>query len=102
MLPCSPGAVRRRDFREPSTATRGDGACCPTETEQRSGGPMHRKNLRRAARLGALALTLALPAAAQAATHPTVTTGGPTMLTFNSVRLTGSVDPNGASTTWQF
>jgi hypothetical protein len=63
---------------------------------------MQRRDLRWAARVAALALTFVLPSVAQAASAPTVTTGGVANLTFNSVRLTGTVDPNGASTKWQF
>ncbi|HEU4975790.1 MAG TPA: fibronectin type III domain-containing protein [Baekduia sp.] len=50
----------------------------------------------------ALVTALALPAAAQAATAPAVTTGGAANRTPTSVRLTGTVDPNGAPTTYQF
>jgi hypothetical protein len=63
---------------------------------------MHRTNIRRLARASALAATLALPAAAQAATPPGATTGGAANITFSAARLTGSVDPNGAQTTYQF
>lgn len=50
----------------------------------------------------AAALTMAAPAAAQAATKPAVTTGGAANITQDAVRLTGKVDPNGASTQYQF
>ena len=63
---------------------------------------MHLTNLRRLTRASALAVTLALPAAAQAATPPGVATGGAATITFSSAQLTGSVDPNGAQTTYQF
>ena len=62
---------------------------------------MHR-NFKWALRAGALALTLALPTAAQAATAPGVTTGGAANVAQQTARLTGSVDPNGAATTVQF
>jgi hypothetical protein len=63
---------------------------------------MHFKNLGRALGAGALALTLALPAAAQAATAPGVTTGGAASIAQQTARLTGAVDPNGDATTYQF
>jgi hypothetical protein len=63
---------------------------------------MHVKNITWALRAGALALTLALPAAAQAATAPAVTTGGAANIAQQTARLTGSVDPNGDATTYQF
>jgi len=47
-------------------------------------------------------LTLALPAIAPAATKPTVATGTTTRLTPTTVRLWGTVDPNGATTTYLF
>jgi hypothetical protein len=66
---------------------------------------MLRRDLRRAARAAALALALALvplAAAQAAATAPTVTTGGAANVTFSGATLTGTVDPNGAVTTYQF
>jgi hypothetical protein len=64
---------------------------------------MHRRTLGWARRAGALALALAaLPAAAQAATAPTVTTGGTSNLAQQTVTLAGAVDPNDADTTGQF
>ncbi|HEY6761619.1 MAG TPA: hypothetical protein VI318_19110 [Baekduia sp.] len=65
---------------------------------------MHRSTLGwTARRVGALALTLAaLPAAAQAATAPAVTTGGTSNRAQQTVTLAGVVDPNGAPTTVQF
>jgi hypothetical protein len=63
---------------------------------------MHRTTMNWALRAGALALTLALPAAAQAATAPVATTGGAANVAQQTARLTGSVDPNGAATTVQF
>lgn len=48
------------------------------------------------------ALLAGLPAVASAATPPAVTTGGSTKVTSTSVRLVGSVDPNGAKTTYLF
>jgi hypothetical protein len=63
---------------------------------------MHFKNIGRALGAGALALTLALPAAAQAATAPGVTTGGAASIAQQTARLTGAVDPNGDATTYQF
>jgi len=47
-------------------------------------------------------LTLALPAIAPAATKPTVATGTTTRLAPTTVRLWGTVDPNGATTTYLF
>lgn len=63
---------------------------------------MHRSHMRWALRAGALALTLALPTAAQAATAPGVGTGGAANVAQTTVRLTGAVDPNGDTTTFQF
>jgi hypothetical protein len=63
---------------------------------------MHRRNLKWALRAGALALTLGLPTAAQAATAPGVTTGGAANVAQQTARLTGAVDPNGDATTYQF
>jgi hypothetical protein len=62
---------------------------------------MH-NNIRWALRAGALALTLVAPAAAQAAAVPGVTTGGAANIAQQTARLTGSVDPNDAATTFQF
>jgi hypothetical protein len=50
----------------------------------------------------ALALAPALPVAAQAAQAPSAVTRGAADVTPQTARLTGSVDPNGASTTYQF
>lgn len=50
----------------------------------------------------ATALLIGLPATATAATKPTVTTGGATKVTPTSVRLVGTVTPNGAKTTYRF
>jgi len=50
----------------------------------------------------AVAAALLLPAAAQAASAPGVKTGGVADLAPLSVRLTGTVDPNGGATTFQF
>jgi len=63
---------------------------------------MHRTNMKWALRAGVLALALALPSAAQAATAPGVTTGGAANVAQQTARLTGSVDPNAAATTFQF
>jgi hypothetical protein len=63
---------------------------------------MHRTTITRALGAGAVALTLALPTAAQAATAPVATTGGAANIAQQTARLTGSVDPNGAATTIQF
>jgi hypothetical protein len=64
---------------------------------------MHLRTTRGALRtVAALAATLALPAAAQAATAPAVTTGGAANVAQQTARLTGSVDPNGDATTFQF
>ena len=50
----------------------------------------------------AVGFTLALPAIAPAATKPTVATGTTTRLTPTTVRLWGTVNPNGAKTTYLF
>jgi hypothetical protein len=64
---------------------------------------MHRRTFGWALRAGALALTLAaLPAAAQAASAPTATTGGASNVAQQTVTLAGAVDPNDAATTVQF
>lgn len=62
---------------------------------------MHLKRTRAA---GAVALALAalLPAAAEAATAPGVATGSAADVAQQTARLTGSVDPNGDATTFQF
>jgi hypothetical protein len=51
--------------------------------------------------LSAVAVGMVMPAAALAAT-PAATTGTPSKLTFSSVRLRGSVDPNKQNTTYYF
>jgi hypothetical protein len=65
---------------------------------------MHLENIRATA--GAVALTLAAllaPAtAAQAASAPTVTTGAAADVAQLTARLTASIDPNGATTTYVF
>ncbi len=48
------------------------------------------------------ALLIGLPAAASAATKPSVTTGGVSKTTSTTVRLVGTVNPNGAKTTYRF
>jgi hypothetical protein len=64
---------------------------------------MHRRTFGLALRAGALALTLfAVPAAAQAATAPGVSTGGAANVAQQTARLTGAVDPNGDTTGYQF
>src|SRR4051812_47207534 len=64
---------------------------------------MHRRMVRQAALGAALASMFALPTAAQAAVaKPAVTTGGAAQITFSGARLTGTVDPNGAPTTYVF
>jgi hypothetical protein len=63
---------------------------------------MDRRRSWTARTLATLTVALALPCAAQAASAPTVTTGGAANVTPVSVRLTGTVDPNGATTTYQF
>jgi hypothetical protein len=63
---------------------------------------MHFTTMRGALGAGALALTLTLPAAAQAATAPGATTGGAAAVAQQTARLTGNVDPNGDPTTYQF
>jgi hypothetical protein len=63
---------------------------------------MHRRTITWALRAGALALTLVLPSAAQAATAPGVTTGGAANVAQQTARLTGAVDPNGDTTGYQF
>jgi hypothetical protein len=61
---------------------------------------MHLSKIR--AGVAALALSALLPAAAQAADAPGVTTGGAANVAQQTARLTGNVDPNGAATTFQF
>jgi hypothetical protein len=70
----------------------------------RLGGTMHMRTTRWAVRAGATAaLTLLLPAAAQAATAaPGVSTGGAASVQQQTARLTGAVDPNGLATKYQF
>jgi hypothetical protein len=63
---------------------------------------MHVKTIRAALGVGAFALALALPVAAQAATAPAVTSGGAANIAQQTARLTGTVNPDGASTTVQF
>jgi hypothetical protein len=64
---------------------------------------MHLRTMKGALRaVAVLTATLALPAAAQAATAPGVTTGGAASVAQQTARLTGSVDPNGDTTTFQF
>jgi hypothetical protein len=62
---------------------------------------MHLKKIRAGA-LAVGATALLLPAAAQAATAPGVTTGGAANVAQQTARLTGSIDPNGDATTFQF
>jgi hypothetical protein len=52
--------------------------------------------------LVALLVALALPALAQAASRPTVSTGPARQVSFSSALLTGSVNPNGANTSYYF
>lgn len=47
-------------------------------------------------------LALVLPASAQAATRPAVATGKATKITATTVHLVGTVNPNGAKTTYLF
>jgi hypothetical protein len=63
---------------------------------------MHRNDFKGVLGAGAIALMLTLPAAAQAATAPGVTTGGAASVAQQTARLTGSVDPNADATTFQF
>lgn len=49
-----------------------------------------------------VAALTALPSVAQAATKPVVTTGGTSNVVQQSARISGSVDPNGAATTYFF
>lgn len=51
--------------------------------------------------IAAVAASLLLTASAQAAV-PTVTTGNPTTITQTSVKLNGTIKPNGENTTWHF
>jgi hypothetical protein len=62
---------------------------------------MHLKKIRAGA-LAVGATALLLPAAAQAANAPGVTTGGAANVAQQTGRLTGSLDPNGDATTFQF
>ena len=52
--------------------------------------------------LVALLEALALPTLAQAASRPTVSTGSAKQVSFGSALLTGSVNPNGANTSYYF
>jgi hypothetical protein len=63
---------------------------------------MHFKSIRAALGAGAFALALALPVTAQAATAPAVVTGGAANVAQQTARLTGTVNPNGDTTTFQF
>ena len=54
------------------------------------------------AALTALALALAVPAIAAAATKPGVSTGGASKVTITTATLTGKVNPHGAPTTYFF
>jgi hypothetical protein len=54
------------------------------------------------AALAALALTLAVPAMAAAATKPGVSTGGASKVTITTATLNGRVNPHGAATTYFF
>jgi hypothetical protein len=61
-----------------------------------------RSTFRGRAALAVAIAVFALPAAAQAAGKPVVTTGATSNLTFSSVTLAGHVTPNGAPTTYFF
>lgn len=63
---------------------------------------MHSFIRRQVAPLGALVVALALPAAAHAAAAPTAQTRGAANITPQTAQLTGAVDPNDLSTTYQF
>lgn len=64
---------------------------------------MHLGRRSRALAMGALGLMLLAPAGASAqSTKPAVTTGGAADVTLQTATLTGSVDPNGAQTTYFF
>ena len=52
--------------------------------------------------LAVLLVSLALPALAQAAGRPIVSTGSAKQITYGSAVLTGSVDPNGVDTSYYF
>jgi hypothetical protein len=56
----------------------------------------------RAGAVAAAAAALLLPAAAQAASAPGVSTGSAANVAQQTARLTGTVDPNGEATTFQF
>jgi hypothetical protein len=62
---------------------------------------MHLENIRAGA-VAAVAAALLLPAAAQAASAPGVSTGSAANVAQQTARLTGTVDPNGDATTFQF
>jgi hypothetical protein len=63
---------------------------------------MSPKHAGRAVLVGALALALSAPAAAQAAGAPVATTGGVSARTTTGVTLKGRVNPNGAATRYHF
>lgn len=67
-----------------------------------SGGFTLTPTSRRTTAVIVTALSLALPAGAQAAGKPIVTTGTVANRTFSSATLLGKVDPNGAATTYFF
>lgn len=62
---------------------------------------MHLEKIRAGA-VAAVAAALLLPTAAQAASAPGVTTGSAANVAQQTARLTGTVDPNGDATTFQF
>src|SRR6202022_4395139 len=65
-------------------------------------GPGSTKRFQRSAAMVAVLGALAAPAAAQAASLPTVATGAAHEVTYGSATLTGSVNPKGANTSYYF
>ena len=72
---------------------------CPSK----AGGPRTRPRRRRTLAIGAAALlALAAPATAQAVGAPKANTGGTHEVSYASATLAGSVNPNGANTSYYF
>ncbi len=68
-----------------------------------SGDPATATRRLRRVGIGAVMIAvLALPAPAEAATRPAASTGGATEISYGSATLTGSVNPNGADTSYYF
>ena len=101
---CRPGAAASRtaNTRAPRTATRRTPAGSDAGDQPPEEHPMSRTRRGTSAALAALALTLAVPSMAAAATKPGVSTGGASKVTITTATLNGKVDPHGAATTYFF